>query len=93
MIFTVFQYVPILEEETPGHRVEMAKKLKQDPTGGNGDDSSDTDCDDDDSEQDVYLTSANQTDAYYNTIKSSFTRSNFSYKFSLQKKHTPPPKA
>lgn len=34
MIFTVIQYFPLLEEETPGHKIELAKKMKQNDSMG-----------------------------------------------------------
>lgn len=46
MVFTVIQYLPILEEETPGHRVELTKKMKENYP------SSDGDADDDDNDPD-----------------------------------------
>jgi hypothetical protein len=46
MLYSVFQYFPILEEETPSHRVELAKKLKQnDGTDESGSDEDETDTD------------------------------------------------
>jgi hypothetical protein len=40
MLYTVIQYLPILEEETPGHRVELVKKtvLDNETDGNDGDD-------------------------------------------------------
>lgn len=42
MLFTVIQYLPILEEEVPSHRLELAKKLKHDDGGSDGDTDEDT---------------------------------------------------
>ncbi len=46
MLFTVFQYIPILEEETRAHSTELAKKAGEDDSNGNDDVESDSDVDD-----------------------------------------------
>ncbi len=46
MTFTVFQYVPILEEEAQNHGTELAKKGTEDDSSGNDGDESDSDSDD-----------------------------------------------
>lgn len=43
MIFTVFQYISFLEEETSGHNTELAKKSSEDDTSGDDNDETDTD--------------------------------------------------
>ena len=46
MLFTVFQYIPILEEETQGHSTELAKKANEDDSSSNDDVETDSDVDD-----------------------------------------------
>ena len=43
MVFTVLNYIPILEEETPGHLIELCKKQQQKE---GSDTSNDSDSDD-----------------------------------------------
>jgi hypothetical protein len=43
MVFTVLNYIPILEEETPGHLIELCKKA---PEKDSSDTSNDNDGDD-----------------------------------------------
>jgi hypothetical protein len=90
MIFTVFQYLPILEEEAPSHRVELVKKAKQlDPTDDG--DNADDDCDDD-AEQDLDYLCAGVYNSFYSFQKSLFNSKNHAYKYQLANIHTPPPK-
>ena len=42
MLFTVFNYLPIIEEETPGHLIELCKKQQQ-KEGSDTSNDSDTD--------------------------------------------------
>lgn len=94
MIFTVFQYLPLLEEETPGHRIELAKKAKaENPADGDGDDT-DEDCSDDDDSEKEYgeYHTGNHTIYFSKHSSSGFRACNF-YKYSLENKNTPPPKA
>lgn len=42
MVFTVLNYIPILEEETPGHLIELCKKQQQ-KEGSDTSNDSDTD--------------------------------------------------
>jgi hypothetical protein len=44
MTFTVLQYMPLLEEEAPAHKAEMAKKTVNNANGG-GDSADDGDPD------------------------------------------------
>lgn len=90
MLFTVFQYVPILEEETPGHKVELTKKNKQNDLA-DGDDA-DEDCDDDDSEQEIcfYYSSTYPTNDLRK--KQRFPNGNDLYKYRSEHLDTPPPK-
>jgi len=93
MIFTVFQYVPILEEETPGHKVELAKKAKQGDLSDGDSDGADEDCDgDDDSEQEMNYYCSGAYTSFYVNKKSSFSNGNSFYKYLLEHKDTPPPK-
>ena len=90
MVFTVIQYLPILEEETPGHRVEMAKKDSQDDTA-DGNDSGDDD-DTENEKTDLYFHPAIK---YANLLISAhhFHTKQISYRHPVEKIHTPPPKA
>ena len=93
MLFTVFQYVPILEEETPGHKVELAKKAKQGDMDGDNDGAADDDCDDDDTEQEFnYFCNSFYNNTFYTQEKSRFSVKNNLYKYLLEQKDTPPPK-
>ena len=89
MIFTVIQYLPILEEETPGHRVEMTKKSGQDDES-NGNDGGD----DDDSTDEKTGLFYHQHFSCFNGLMSShlFYIKNTSYLPPVSKIHTPPPK-
>lgn len=89
MLFTIFNYLPILEEETVGHRVEMAKK-------GNS-----NDCSNNDGENDGDTDDNNESavDAFYETgllVKLStaqyFYTKNKSYRHLYANTITPPPK-
>lgn len=87
MIYTVFQYVPILEEEAQSHGTELAKKSTEDDTSGNDGDETDSDGD----------------DAIYDHLNFNFTKfyskvhsfSSFKYDYNsfFQKINIPPPKA
>jgi hypothetical protein len=89
MFFTVIQYLPILEEETPGHRVELVKKTGQDDeTDGNDG------GDDDDSPDEKTNIYDQQHFAYFNGMMSAhlFYIKNTSYLPPVVNIHTPPPK-
>lgn len=91
MIFTVVQYFPSLEEETPGHRVEMAKKMKpSDSTDGDSDTSNDDDNDDTESDFDYFLSSTYTH--FFTSQKVAFSPGNFLYRHQISNIHTPPPK-
>ena len=90
MVFTVFQYVPILEEESPGHKVEMSKKA--DDTDGGDTDGSDDDCDDD-GEPMFHSFFYSSLVSFTSEGKLSYTSSSDHYKYQLNNIHTPPPKA
>ena len=91
MLFTVVQYFPSLEEETPGHRVEMAKKMKQtEPSDGDGDNTDGDDNDDTESDFD-YFFSSNYT-YFFTSQKVAFSPGNFLYRHLACNIHTPPPK-
>jgi hypothetical protein len=85
MLFTVIRYLPILEEETPGHRVEMAKKAQASGTPD------DTDDDDPENEKTDLL-----YDHCYHSLTGLQAEHNFhiefrSYRHPVEKIHTPPP--
>ena len=88
MLFTVIRYLPILEEETPGHRVELSKKADHNDSA----DDDDTNDDDPDDEK---------TDLFFNlghfSITGLQTEHNFhikhqAYRFPVANITTPPPR-
>lgn len=90
MVFTVIQYMPILEEETPSHRLELAKKLNQNDPSGDGD----TDTGDDDNDPDVksdinYYPVSNFI--YVHNYKHAFPAKNGSWPNQVETINTPPP--
>lgn len=87
MIYTVFQYVPILEEEVPHNNTELAKKGTEDDTSGNGSD--ETDADGDDAIYDHF--NFGLTDLYSKTHTYPTNKENYTSFF--QKINIPPPKA
>jgi len=96
MLFTVFQYIPILEEETHAHKVELAKKAKTNDLGsGDGSDAdtdADTDSDDDDSEQEFNYLASSFSASFYMHHTIHFSSGNDLYKYLIESKDTPPPK-
>ncbi|PBQ34636.1 hypothetical protein CNR22_23610 [Sphingobacteriaceae bacterium] len=91
MLFTVFQYIPILEEEPHGHKVELAKKVKAD-SSADGDDDKDADSDDDDSEQELNYFFLSEYASLYSNHSIHFSHRNNLYSYLLESKDTPPPK-
>jgi len=93
MIFTVFQYLPFLEEETPGHRTELTKKSKEsnapDTDGGDDDDDS---SNDDDLKTDLILSLVN-TYSFNRAAKDNFYIKAMLYQSLVENINTPPPKA
>ncbi len=89
MIFTVIQYLPILEEETPGHRVELAKKTGQDDETDSNDSG-----DDDDSPDEKTSFYSHQHFTCFNGLMSGhlFYIKNTSYRPPVGSIQTPPPK-
>lgn len=92
MLFTVIQYLPILEEEVPSHRMELAKKLKQNDFGSDGD----ADEDDGDPEPDT----DSKADINYYPISNFVFGLSYKHNFPAKKKswpqrakniNTPPP--
>jgi len=92
MVFTVFQYVPILEEETHGHKIELVKKAKQADLSGTDGDSADEDCDNDDTEQEFNYYCSDTYAGLHANSKQNFSNKNNFYKYLLEQKDTPPPK-
>lgn len=90
MIFTVIQYLPILEEETPGHRVEMSKKADQDDTS-DGSDSGDDD-DTENEKTDLFYHAALQYSSRLLTAQRFYIK-HASYQHPVETINTPPPKA
>ena len=93
MLFTVFQYVPILEEETTGHRVELTKKMKQNDLEGGDSDCTGNDFDNDnDSEQEFNYCDSQNTHGFKPNAKLLYSNTSSFYKYLLDQKDTPPPK-
>lgn len=93
MIFTVIQYFPLLEEETPGHKIELAKKMQQNDSMGGDGEQADDDCDsDDDAARDLNLSYTATYSTPSSNNNSKFARGNTLYKYQLGNIHTPPPK-
>ncbi|MBL7911919.1 MAG: hypothetical protein JNJ41_12750 [Bacteroidia bacterium] len=86
MLYTIFQYIPILEEEVPHNNTELAKKGTEDDTSGN-DDETDSDADD----AINHYVNFNFTDLYSKT--NSYTSNKDDYNSFFQKINIPPPKA
>lgn len=63
MLFTVFNYFPIIEEESPTQRIELCKKNNQEP--GSNDEG---DGLDEDSTGEFLLTNTNTLALFYNTV-------------------------
>lgn len=91
MIFTVFQYIPLIEEETPGHRVELAKKEKQSDATDGDSDSADDDCDDD-TEEDLGYLASTPYHSFYSSQKLLYITGDHFYKYLTENINTPPPK-
>lgn len=87
MLFTVFQYVPILEEEAQNHGVELAKKATEDDSSGNDGDETDSDGDD------AIYHSLNFNFTDLNSKTHSYLSFKDSYFSFFQKITIPPPKA
>lgn len=90
MVFTVLQYLPLLEEESAAHSVELAKKDKADDTPDDDDSSNDDDKGDEktdlyDHHSFSYLTSLASEHRFY-------TRQH-AYPYPIVSIQTPPPKA
>lgn len=86
MMCTIFQYVPILEEEV-AHNTELSKKGTEDDTSGSDGDETDSDSDD----AINHYMNFNFTDLYSKT--NSYTSSTDDYSSFFQKINIPPPKA
>ena len=87
MIFTLFQYIPILEEEAKGHNTELAKKSPENDSSGNDGDELDTDGD----HAIYYHLNFDFTDLY--AKKHIFYSYKNDYNSFFQKINIPPPKA
>lgn len=94
MLFTVFQYLPLLEEENAGHKIELCKKMNANDLDGSGDGDcdSDDDCNDDDSEQDIYIESRTQQQSSRTRVQQTYFQRMCFYEHQLDKKNSPPPK-
>lgn len=90
MLFTVFQYIPILEEENASH-MELSKKMTQDDTDGSDGDTDD-DCNDDDSEQDSFISTKTLRTIYFTQLQKNHFHAFCCYERLLEKKPTRPPK-
>lgn len=88
----MFQYIPLLEEETHAQKVELAKKAKTNESGDGDSDDTDTDGDDEDSEQELYYFSSQLQSSFLSTGKQHLFHRNNLYSYLLESKDTPPPK-
>lgn len=94
MIFTVFQFIPILEEENAGHKIELLKKIKQNCSGdGDSTTGSDEDCDDDHSGKDLNHFFPSVHASYHSGNKALFPSGNNMYKYLLEHECSRPPRA
>ena len=91
MIFTVVQYLPLLEEEAHGCRIEMSKKSTSSEGGDGMTDQGDSDTDDD-SESDIFLEGPFQSNFIQVNSLALLKLSAFRYTFQLQAIQVPPPK-
>ena len=92
MLFTVFQYIPILEEETHAHKTELAKKAKKGDLSGGDNDNTGDDCDDDDTEQEFNYSDSTLFAIFSTDQKSHISYGKTLYKYLLESKDTPPPR-
>jgi len=86
MVFTIFQYIPFLEEETANHTTELAKKSNEDDTSGDDNDETNTEGD----------AITEYFDFNFNTIYSQthpFPSNKDDYNSFFQKINIPPPRA
>jgi len=91
MIFTVFQYIPFLEEETHAQKTEMTKTLNPGDGGDGDNDGADEDYDGD-SEPMFQSFFHSSFLTLYSSQSISFTASTNFYSHQLDNIHTPPPK-
>ena len=92
MFFTIFNYLPILEEETQGHRVEMAKKDKSGEPSSKTSNDAESDGDTDDSnESDIDNLYQFALAEKINTTQKFYCKNN-SYRHLYANTITPPPK-
>ena len=92
MIFTVIQYLPLLEEEVHGARIELAKKDTSSDGNDGMNDQNDSD-NDDDTESDIFLNGIFQSTYINSQALTLFERSALKYSFQLPSIQSPPPKA
>jgi hypothetical protein len=92
MLFTVFQYLPILEEEVPGHRTELVKKVKENDKTGS-DDSNDVEDSDNDDIKTEMISNITGHYAFSQESKDNFYIKIPLYKSLISTINTPPPKA
>ena len=87
MLFTVFQYLPVLEEEAQGNTTELAKKSTEDDCSGDDNDETDSDSDDALNNHFNYNIANNYSKSH------SYPFKNEHYNSFFQKINIPPPKA
>ena len=89
MLFTVFQYIPFLEEETHAQKTELTKTLN--PEDGGDGDGADEDYD---SDSEALLSSFFHSSflTFYSSQRLSFIGNEHFYSHPLDNIHTPPPK-
>ncbi len=87
MLYTIFQYIPILEEEVPHNNTELAKKGSEDDASGNDGDEKDSYGDD----AINHYMNFNFTHLYSHS--NSYPCNKDDYNSFFQKINIPPPKA
>jgi hypothetical protein len=90
MIFSVIQYLPLIEEEVPCHKIELSKTDNSTDTEGGADTESDGDTD---PLSDIFLSELFLTSNLAGGSASYFNTSEFNYSYQLNSIQSPPPKA
>jgi len=90
MIFSVIQYLPLIEEEVPCHKIELSKSANSTDTEGGSDAESDGDTD---ALSDSFLSDLFHSANPAGASTSFFKNFDFNYSFQLSSIQSPPPKA
>lgn len=92
MLFTVFQYLPIFEEQVPGHKAELVKKVKE-SDDSDADDSGDADDSDDSPVKTELINTLLDYYTFYHIAQDKFYIKVQLYNSLVATITTPPPKA